>query len=110
MIFVKVCGITRAEDAAAAVDAGATALGFVFWPGSPRWITADQAAGIVAHLPREVRRVGVFVNQPPDEMQAIAHRVGLDVVQLHGDETPDRITWWHGEVWRAGAAWYSPAA
>lgn len=103
MMFVKVCGITRLEDAVAAAEAGASAVGFVFWPGSPRWITAGRAAAIAARVPAQVRRVGVFVNQPPAEMQAIAEEVRLDVVQLHGDETPDRIGWWRGEVWRAAS-------
>ncbi len=82
-MFVKVCGITRVEDAVAAAEAGVSAIGFVFWPGS--------------------RRVGVFVNHAPAEMQAIAAESGIDVVQLHGDETPDRVTWWPGEVWRSAS-------
>jgi len=102
-MFVKVCGITRMEDASAAAEAGASALGFVFWPGSPRWITAAAAAAIAARVPATVRRVGVFVNQSPAEMQSIASEVRLDVVQLHGDETPDRVAWWRGEVWRASS-------
>lgn len=85
-MILKICGITNPEDAAAAVDAGATAIGFNFWPRSPRHIAPDQAARI-GTVPG-IRRVGVFVNETPariEEMAAVAH---LDVAQLHGDETP----------------------
>jgi phosphoribosylanthranilate isomerase len=88
---IKVCGITRLEDARLAVDLGVDALGFVFWPQSPRLVSARQAAEIAAALPPFVAAVGVFVNQPIDEIQAIADRVGLTAIQLHGDEAPG--TW-----------------
>ena len=87
-MFVKICGITRAEDALAALEEGATALGFVFWPKSPRFIDPHRARAIVASLPPPVVAVGVFVNQPADEVNRVAERVGLNAVQLHGDETP----------------------
>lgn len=86
-MLVKICGITRPEDAAAAAGLGAGALGFVFWPGSPRFIDPSRARAIVATLPPFVTPVGVFVNQTAAEVNEIAAVVGLGVVQLHGDET-----------------------
>ena len=84
---MKICGITRAEDAAAAVECGARALGFVFWPGSPRSIDPYRARVIAATLPPFVTPVGVFVNQPADYVSRVASLVRLGAVQLHGDET-----------------------
>jgi phosphoribosylanthranilate isomerase len=85
-MFVKVCGITRVDDAAAAVKAGARALGFVFWPKSPRFVDPFHARAIVATLPPFVTPVGVFVNQPLDYVRGVASVAGLGAVQLHGDE------------------------
>jgi phosphoribosylanthranilate isomerase len=85
---VKTCGITRLEDALACVEAGAAAVGFNFWPGSKRHVAVARAAQIAAALPREVLRVGVFVRAPPDEVRTAVTTVGLDAVQLHGDEDP----------------------
>lgn len=87
-MFVKICGITRAEDAEAAVEAGATALGFVFWPKSPRFIDPFRARTIVATLPPFVTMVGLFVDQPAEYINGVASLVRLGAVQLHGDETP----------------------
>lgn len=84
--FVKICGITRSEDASAAVAEGARAIGFVFWPGSPRAVDPYRARAIAAGLPPFVTPVGVFVNQPLAHVNAVASLVGLGVVQLHGDE------------------------
>lgn len=84
---VKICGLTRAEDAQAAHDLGAWALGFIFYPKSKRFITADAAKRIIAALPA-ARSVGVFVNQT-DEAISIATQAGLKGIQLHGDEAPD---------------------
>ncbi len=86
MIRVKVCGIRRRADALLAVELGAAALGFVFWPRSPRAVTVDQVREIAGDLPAFVTRVGVFVNQPPADVFDIAVRAGLTSVQLHGDE------------------------
>lgn len=83
---IKVCGITRPEDARLATDLGADALGFVFWPGSPRHVTAEHAARIIRALPPFVTAVGVFVNQPLDEIRATASLARLGAIQLHGDE------------------------
>jgi phosphoribosylanthranilate isomerase len=94
--LLKICGITNQEDASAAIDAGATALGFNFYPGSPRYLTPESAAGIES--PAGVRRVGVFVNEAPARVEEIARIAALDVAQLHGDETtgryPHAITVW----------------
>ena len=91
-MFVKICGITRLEDARFAVACGANALGFVFWPGSPRSIDPARAQVIAALLPPFVTPVGVFVNQPAGYVHAVAAAVGLGVVQLHGDESIDFAT------------------
>jgi phosphoribosylanthranilate isomerase len=86
MTRVKICGITSAEDALAAVEAGADALGFVFVPGTPRLVHPETAERIVAGLPPFVTAVGVFVDQPLEEVLRIAARCNLQAVQLHGDE------------------------
>ena len=88
-LFVKICGITRPEDASLAAELGASALGFVFWPGSPRSITAEAARAITRDLPPGVKKIGVFVDQPADEVTRIMDGAGLDVAQLHGQETPE---------------------
>ena len=88
-MLVKICGITRLEDAEAAVALGAGALGFVFWPKSPRYVDPERARAIVAALPPFIATVGVFVDQPPRLVNGVAARVGLSAVQLHGDEPVD---------------------
>jgi phosphoribosylanthranilate isomerase len=88
MIKVKICGITSLEDAMAAIDAGADALGFVFFHKSPRHIFPEQAAAIIRHLPPFVQTVGLFVNETPEMVNATADQCGLDLAQLHGDESP----------------------
>jgi phosphoribosylanthranilate isomerase len=85
---VKICGIRRPEDAQLAVDLGADALGFVFWPGSPRAVTADEARRMIDRVPPFVATIGVFVNQERAEVLATARRAGLTAIQLHGDEDP----------------------
>jgi phosphoribosylanthranilate isomerase len=90
-MLVKVCGITRLDDAEAAVAMGAGAIGFVFWPGSPRFIDPFRAATIAAALPPFVTPVGVFVDQPASYINAVAARVRLGAVQLHGDEALDDL-------------------
>jgi phosphoribosylanthranilate isomerase len=89
--LVKVCGITRAEDGLLAAEAGADAVGFVFYSMSPRRVDAAQAAAIARVLPPLVLRVGVFVDAPRDEMARVADEVGLDLIQLHGDEPPEAL-------------------
>lgn len=87
-IFIKVCGITRVADALHAVEHGATAIGFVLWDKSPRAVTVDRAADIIATLPSQVTTVGVFVNEPVEGILRAVERAGLSAVQLHGDEPP----------------------
>jgi len=84
-MILKICGITNQEDAAAAIDAGANAIGFNFYARSPRSITPEGAAGI--RTAAGVRRVGVFVNERPERVEEIARLAALDVAQLHGEET-----------------------
>lgn len=85
---VKICGITRPEDALAAVKHGVDAIGLVFYAPSPRNVSIEQAAQIVAALPPYVSAVGLFVNAAPMEIESVLKRVRLDCLQFHGDETP----------------------
>jgi len=89
MTKVKICGITSLDDALMAVDAGADALGFVFFEKSPRFIGAKAAAQIIAKLPPLVQVVGLFVNAELELVNRTADRCGLDIVQLHGEESPE---------------------
>jgi len=89
-MFVKICGITNREDALAAVDAGARALGFIFYDKSPRAVTPEQVEAFIDNIPKEIWKVGVFVNESPVKIGEIGARIGLDVAQLHGTETPDQ--------------------
>jgi phosphoribosylanthranilate isomerase len=90
-LFVKVCGITRLQDADLAADLGASAIGFIFWPGSPRYISPEDARGIVRKKAAGVKAVGVFVDEPPERVEQIAALAGLDLVQLHGSESPSVV-------------------
>ncbi|MEE9254868.1 MAG: phosphoribosylanthranilate isomerase [Pseudomonadales bacterium] len=87
-VRVKICGITRVEDARTAVAAGADALGFMFYEPSPRAVDLALARAIVAELPAFVTVVGVFVDPPRAAVDAVLREVGLDVLQFHGDESP----------------------
>jgi phosphoribosylanthranilate isomerase len=87
-VRVKICGITSIDDARLAVELGAWAIGFVFWPSSPRFIEPSLAREIVERLPAVVTAVGVFVNQPAEHVEDVSSRVRLGAVQLHGDESP----------------------
>jgi phosphoribosylanthranilate isomerase len=90
-MMVKICGITNREDALAAIEGGAGALGFNFYAASPRYIAPEEAAEIGAGLPMwpAVWKVGVFVDEAPERILRIARQVGLDVAQLHGGEAPE---------------------
>src|SRR5258707_1772325 len=88
MARVKICGITEARDARAAVDLGAAALGFNFYEKSPRAIAPAAAWEIRRKLPKEMQAVGVFVNWEPQAVVALAEALDLSAVQLHGDEDP----------------------
>jgi phosphoribosylanthranilate isomerase len=87
MTLVKICGITRLEDAQLAVELGASAIGFIFWPSSPRYIPPSRAAEIVEALPPRVASIGVFVDQTRNFVWNAAEQVGLTALQLHGNET-----------------------
>jgi len=89
MIPVKICGITRGEDARLAARLGAAALGFIFYTPSPRYVTPDQAGTIAGTVGSRICKVGVFVNTPCKEINAIIEEVGLNLVQLSGDESPE---------------------
>lgn len=86
MIRVKICGLRRIEDAMLAAELGADALGFVFWPSSPRFLDPEGARAIVAALPPFVTTVGVFVDQPEGYVADVARLLNLGAVQLHGEE------------------------
>jgi phosphoribosylanthranilate isomerase len=86
---IKICGITRCEDAKAAASIGVDAVGFIFYAKSPRYIAPEDAAAIIAQLPPFISRVGVFVDETPERVIAIARAAGIDTVQLHGAESPD---------------------
>ena len=88
MFRVKICGITNWPDARRAIEAGCDALGFNFYPRSPRYISPEKAGAIRARLPREIAAVGVFVNEPAEAVAEIARALRLDYVQLHGEESP----------------------
>jgi phosphoribosylanthranilate isomerase len=87
-LFVKVCGITRLQDADLAADLGASAIGFIFWPGSPRYVSPEDARVIARRKAAGIKAVGVFVDEPVERVRQIADLVGLDMVQLHGSESP----------------------
>jgi phosphoribosylanthranilate isomerase len=87
-MMVKICGITNLEDALAAAEGGASALGFNFYPGSPRYITLGVAASILQALPPRVWKVGIFVHEPGEKVQAMAGALGLDLVQFYGEQEP----------------------
>ncbi|HEX5167512.1 MAG TPA: phosphoribosylanthranilate isomerase [Thermomicrobiales bacterium] len=96
MTLIKICGIREAEHALVAIEAGADMLGLVFYPPSPRFVTIEQARAVrdavrEADPDRRVRLVGLFVNEPPGRMNAVAAEVGLDLIQLSGDEPPSVI-------------------
>src|SRR5436190_15672254 len=86
---VKNCGITRVDDASAAAQEGADALGLVFWPGTPRRVSLDQARAIAQVVSPFVTIVGLFVDPDPDDVRAVLDAVPLDLLQFHGDEPAD---------------------
>jgi len=89
MTRVKICGITRSEDALICAQAGADAIGLVFYPPSPRCVEALQAAAVVRALPPFVASVGLFVNPTAEQVETVLGELRLDLLQFHGDETPE---------------------
>jgi len=92
--LVKICGITELEDALAACDAGADALGFNFWPRSPRYVEPERAARIIERIPGNVLAVGVFVDETAERIEQTAAAAGIEIAQLHGDCGVPRLRWW----------------
>lgn len=92
MAQVKICGLREPEHVTAALDAGAGYLGFVFFPKSPRAVSAAQAAELAGMVPAGIARVGLFVNPEDDLLETVLAEVPLDLIQLHGGETPQRVT------------------
>lgn len=91
MFRIKVCGVTTEEDAAVVAAAGADALGLNFYPSSPRYVSRQVAESIAACLPKGVVKVGLFVNAPCEEVGATFDVLGLDLIQLHGDEPAEYL-------------------
>ncbi|MCL2074892.1 MAG: phosphoribosylanthranilate isomerase [Betaproteobacteria bacterium] len=93
-IRIKICGLTSAEDVDAAVEAGADAIGFVFYPPSPRYVSVETAAALIRRLPPFVLSVGLFVNAAPDEIAAALSSLPLNLLQFHGDESAGDCERW----------------
>jgi phosphoribosylanthranilate isomerase len=98
---IKVCGITNLDDALSVVEAGADALGFVFYPQSPRSIDPESAREIIRILPPLVTSVGIFVNEHIEKVQEIAKHCFLDLLQFHGEESPEYCDWFSRRVVKA---------
>lgn len=90
-LLTKICGLSTPETIAAAIEHGAGMLGFVFYPPSPRYLTVERAAELTAPLPSGIDRVGLFVDPDDATLDAVLHHVGLDLIQLHGQESPKRV-------------------
>src|SRR5881394_2699745 len=88
-VKIKICGITRAADAEVAVNAGANALGFMFFEGSRRNISHEEARAIITGLPPFISKVGVFVNAKRDDVKKAIEETGIDTLQFHGEEPPE---------------------
>src|SRR5260370_35898649 len=101
MVRIKICGITNAADALAAIDEGANFLGFNFYEKSPRQVSEAEAAKIRRQLPKKIEAVGIFVNAVPAEVAHVCKSLKLDAAQLHGDESPETVA----EVARSFTVW-----
>jgi len=93
-IRIKICGLTREADLEAAVDAGADAVGLVFYPPSPRFLTPLRARELAGHVPPFVNTVGLFVNASQELIEEVLEHVALDTLQFHGEESPEDCTRW----------------
>ena len=91
VVQVKICGMRRAEDVEAAVEAGADLLGFNFWPGTSRYISPEEAAPLIRSVPSHVWTIGVFVDETPERVLEIAAQTGVAALQFHGNESPDYL-------------------
>jgi len=100
-LFVKICGITRVEDALCAAHCGADAIGLNFYPGSARCVARNAAADICRALPPHVLKAGLFVNAPREEIVRCEQELQLDLIQLHGDESADECAAWGVKALRA---------
>ena len=100
---VKICGITRLEDIQSVVQAGADAIGFVFYPPSPRHVNVELAETLVKAIPAYVQSVGLFVNSTAEEIENILKKIPLDILQFHGDESPEACL---AISKRVGRRWY----
>lgn len=101
---VKICGITKIEDALAAVEAGADFLGFNFYPKSPRYLTPERCAelqSVITNHKSKIKTVGIFVNEEIEMIEMIMRQCDLDLAQLHGEETPEMMAAFNGRAFKA---------
>lgn len=108
-MFIKICGLQTHETVAAALDSGADAVGFIFAPGSPRTVSAATVKTLIATVPPSVETVGVFRNQPLEEVFRVAREAGVSTVQLHGAESLADVTWLEEQRFRTLRAFSAPA-
>lgn len=100
-LFIKICGITNVEDALSAVESGADALGFNFFPNSKRFIVPEKAGEILSAIRASIARVGVFVNPERTYVHAAVRRAGLNAIQFSGNETPPEVAGYHSRIFKA---------
>lgn len=106
-VRAKICGLTRAQDVECAIAAGADAIGLVFYPPSPRYVSLEQAVELSKSIPAYVQIVGLFVNADVQQIEQVLHSVALDIIQFHGDETAEECQRIAGQVKRR---WYKALA
>jgi len=103
-VKLKICGLTNAADVRAAIDAGADYLGFILYPKSPRFISPEQAKELIKNVPHGIKKVGVFVDCPPDRIIELMEFCGFDIIQLHGSESAgDALKIGREKIWKAMA-------